>query len=249
MEENQRRDGLASTGDDIDKKPIILQAAASGDKVVAVVGSQPELPVDFIWPQDKIGEPMRFVAQIDFAALASTLLASTLMASTLPAGAVSAEKNGAEKVAAKPAAAFAALPAGGLLSLFCAAQIATMSPKDRKAFHIAYLPQAALDQTRSASNRWTVRDDTARLDLGPEANFLLCRDTGGLEQQKEIAAFAASGISHSAARAADGHYSHLMAEVPNWILLAQLGGMRLLTRRDDLEARRFERAWLLVAAP
>ncbi|MBU6450625.1 MAG: DUF1963 domain-containing protein [Cyanobacteria bacterium REEB67] len=237
MEENQRRDGLASTGDDIDKKPIILQAAASGDKVVAVVGSQPELPVDFIWPQDKIGEPMRFVAQIDFAALASTVLA----------GAVSAEKNGAEKLAAKPAAAFAALPAGGLLSLFCAAQIATMSPKDRKAFHIAYLPQAALDQTLSASNRWTVRDDTARLDLGPEANFLLCQDTGGLEQQKEIAAFAASGISHSAARAADGHYSHLMAEVPNWILLAQLGGMRLLTRLDDLEARRFERAWLMVA--
>ena len=92
-------------------------------------------------------------------------------------------------------------------------------------------------------------------------NRLFGADLPGLAQQKEICAFAASGISHSSARAKDSHYSHLIDEVPYWILLGsfdeaglfgtaadsarRVANTRLLIRRDDLAQGLFERAWMI----
>ena len=82
-----------------------------------------------------------------------------------------------------------------------------------------------------------------------------------VEEEKEICAFAAGGISWDRNRSRDSHYSHLTALKDNWILLARIcegtlfqngSGEKnkitssdILIQKDDLAQGLFERAWLI----
>jgi len=108
---------------------------------------------------------------------------------------------------------------------------------------------------------------TALLHWAQKYNLYTCADGyffgGGrhVEEEKEICAFAAGGISWDATRARDSHYSHLTALKDNWILLARIkeesifksdtrGEKKIsysdiLIQKEDLAQGLFERAWLL----
>jgi hypothetical protein len=242
-------------------------------------GGAPLLPQNFDWPRDRAGTPMLFIAQFDLG--------------RLPATDVNRPKQ-------------------GLLTIFRSTKILTMPAKDRRSFHIFYLPEFDYDQlgphsphSMAAANLvgpsdrcpeelaswavlaapvWTVSEqlDGLRRELGlsqnvverlrawaKEFNAFYCGNNRlfgaalqGLAEQKEICAFAASGISHSTERARDDHYSHLVAEAPAWLLLARVDEValfgagststdqtvaesRLLIRCEDLEHALFERAWVI----
>ncbi|CAM6002436.1 unnamed protein product [Sphagnum balticum] len=76
---------------------------------------------------------------------------------------------------------------------------------------------------------------------------------------QEIAAFSGNGVSWSPARRKDSCFSHLVDNAREWRLFLQLRGlpeygldlgnksMNLMIRQEDLEAFRFEKAWLVVA--
>jgi hypothetical protein len=242
------------------------------------LGGVPLLPQDFPWPTDRSGAPMVFIGQFDLGRLPTT------------------DVN---------------YPQKGLLSIFRSPQILTMPAKDRRAFHILYIPDFAPTQLIAsqpaslasqpstiqiealpewsvlAAPAWSVSEelDDLKTSIGltettigqlrhwaKEFNLVSCgtnrifgSDLDGLCQQKEICAFAASGISHSAARAKDSHYSHLMDEVPHWMLLAKfdeaelfgneiagasqvVAETRILIRREDLTQGLFERAWMICRA-
>ncbi len=153
-------------------------------------------------------------------------------------------------------------PRNGLLSIFRTPQILTMPAKDRRAFHIFYLPHFQYTQLIAsqppplasqpstnknqvlpewsvlAEHSWSVsevfNDLKSTIGLSEttidqltkwaiEFNKVSCgssrlfgsRFVRPRLRQKEVCAFAASGISHSAAKAGASHYSHLMDEVPN----------------------------------
>jgi hypothetical protein len=256
------------------------------DNCCARLGGAPLLPPDFVWPKDRSGAPMLFIAQFYLDQLPS------------------ADVNQPEK---------------GVLSIFRSTQILTMPVKDRRSFHLSFLPQGeeagkltetsltplaspeaeALAGARlpawlaEASPSMSVcevladypsttglsSDLSGRLQawakkfniLHVGSNRLFGADLSGMAEQKEICAFAASGISHSPARAKDSHYSHLLDDAPNWILWTQLddaalfhaaapgagaaendgktiASTRLLIRREDLATGLFERGWLICAA-
>lgn len=267
-------------------------------------GGAPWLPQNFDWPKDRAGAPMLFIAQFDLG--------------RLPAIDVNWPKQ-------------------GLLSIFRSEQILTMPVKDRRSFHISYLPDAKLDYELLPTQRppvlsspfaspfassvaspfigpslstdtgagsaagpspqaelqawavlttpsWTVSeqlDDLASQcnlpsttidelkDWAQKFNLVSCgnnrffpADLTGLAEQREVCAFASGGISHSPVRARDSHYSHLLDDAPNWLLLAQfdqtglfndsgkvkdqnVAQIRLLIRREDLELGLFERGWMI----
>jgi len=247
------------------------------------LGGAPLLPAGFRWPKDRTGAAMLFIAQFDLRCLDQV------------------DVN---------------CPKEGLLSVFRSQEILTMSPKDRQAFHISYLPQfdnaelqekhphltAGLGEGSLAGPSlgseltawaartepvWTVSEqledlacqchlspiEAAQLETWAQSfnrlnggNSLLFADNlAGLAEQKEVCAFAASGISYSPARARDRHYSHLLEDAPNWMLVAKIdegrlfnnyddnsgkdrrrvAETRLLIRRADLELGLFERGWLI----
>jgi hypothetical protein len=80
----------------------------------------------------------------------------------------------------------------------------------------------------------------------------------GFNQLQETCAFAFNGISYNSARAADSHYSHLVKDATDWLLLARINERELfgenhpvqetvvLIRQVDLQEAHFDRAWMIV---
>jgi uncharacterized protein YwqG len=226
-----------------------------GESAAAIAGGSPAMPHDFVWPLDRVGQPMLFLLQIDLQKLAACRPESPL-ASTFPRA--------------------------GLVTIFRSDQILTMPDKDRKAFHISFAAGQELEGVTpparpfTVAARWTLdlykvmqqstilpaELSTALIIWAKKYNDYTCGNgqffgSGeNIDREKEICAFAASGISHDPQRAADSHYSHLLADKDEWHLFVRIAESSLfedknvkysdvLIRRADLEEGLFERAFLL----
>lgn len=246
---------------------LVAQAASHDNKAESinkegVIGGQPLLPTYFKWPEDRYGQSMLFLAQFDLAHLPSV-------------------REDA--------------PRNGLLTLFRSVAATSLNSKDRKGFHIHWVPEsdrknlARTEQPESlelpgfsfkGGLTYTVACDLEGLKKIVDIPFDMQADiekwissfnslskcqsqmfgtnVSGFNQLQETCAFAFNGISYNSARAADSHYSHLVKEATDWLLLARINERELfgeshpvqetvvLIRQEDLQEAHFDRAWMVV---
>jgi uncharacterized protein YwqG len=190
----------------------------------ASLGGAPLLPENFDWPKDKSGVPMLFIAQFDLG--------------RLPTIDVNWPKQGLLSI----------FRSGQILTMpvkdhrfFHISFLTDFAYDDLKS---QFRPLQFPGWVAIAAPCWSVNEqlDDLRMrgNLSSDVveklqtwcrkyNHFYCgnnqifpADTRGLAEQKEICAFAAGGITHSPTRAADRHYSHLIDDAPNWLLLAKI---------------------------
>lgn len=237
---------------------------------VGLAGDRPFLPPDFAWPQDRAGVAMRLLFQVDFARLTKaapvtdpvdgrgfilptegllTIFYSDLIFTAPP-------KDGRSFcINYLPQPSFDQLQKeidgdSDYKKIF-ARPVWTVKPQ------LDGLDAPGLEENIISSIRLWVQKVNA-ISEGDFGRFLGC-ESSDMSQDREICAFASGGISYSPARAKDHHYSHLVGQSANWILLAQIAEKKsssdqtlhchppahIFISADDLRDRHFERAWLL----
>lgn len=227
-----------------------------------LIGGQPLLPPYFKWPDDRYGQSMLFLAQFDLAKLATVrddapkagLL--TLFRSAAATSLNSKDRKGFH---------IQCLPESDRKNL-----LATEQPENielpafsfesgvtytvardlddlKKIVDIPFDMQADLENWIKAFN-----------SLSKFQSQLFGTNISGFTQLQETCAFAFNGISYNSARASDSHYSHLVKEAGDWILLARINERELfgenhtvketvvLIREEDLRDGHFDRAWMIV---
>ncbi|MBS1994302.1 MAG: DUF1963 domain-containing protein [Cyanobacteria bacterium SZAS LIN-3] len=227
-----------------------------------LLGGSPSLPAGLDWPTDRNGQAMDFLLQIDLQKLAACKAESPLPSTFPSSGTVTIFRSA--QILTMPdkdrKAFHINFVAGATIDAGAADSGSSQSPA--RPFTLAArwtldLHQLLLQSTilptnlSSALTLWATKYNAYTCGSG---QFFGSGEN--LEREKEICAFAASGISHDAQRAADSHYSHLMADKDEWLLFARIdegslfqsGKIRhsdVLIRRQDLEEGLFERAFLL----
>lgn len=228
------------------------------------IGGYPLVPEGFAWPKDRFERNMLFIAQFDLARMpragdnypASGLL--TIFRSLQAA-----------KLNAKDRRAFAVCYFNDP-----SIPLTTMSHPNR-----LDLPVYAFD----SGVTWTVGEDLSpllgQISLSPEVEAqaynwayafnqlahcqaqLFGNNVVDLELAKHLCAFAANGVSFSFKRAADSNYSHLLAQSPEWVVLARIRENELfgtesgadesviMIRKDDLATGQLEKAWSISRGP
>ncbi|MBX9690463.1 MAG: DUF1963 domain-containing protein [Candidatus Obscuribacterales bacterium] len=212
------------------------------------IGGAAYLPEGLEHPKDKSGRAMLFLAQVNFSELAAVQDAKQIQ---------------------------------GLLLLFWNAARDHSNPKDRNAFRCIYLkeprelsaeqadlhaPQLSTQFRLEFSPGYSI-DKGGEIPLRNQIGTLLQADacsqilgepSSDIQRLREIAAFAANGVSWSLARREDSCFSHLLDAAENWQFLWRIDSvpeigldlddrsLYLLIKREDLEAGLLDRAWLLL---
>ncbi len=229
-----------------------------------IIGGAPLLPPFFKWPDDRYNQPMIFLAQFDLAAL--------------PEVRERAPKDGLITIFRSEAAATLNSKDRKGFS------VSYIKESDRKsAVRTAHPDNLQLEPyTFEAGLTWTISNNASELksslhmpfDLQKEVDDwirafnalskcpaqLFGSNVADFRQLQETCAFAFNGISYNSARAADTHFSHLLSDADDWVLLARIDEKMLfgtthpvsetlvLIRQEDLQERLFERAWTIVRA-
>ncbi len=234
------------------------------DFTQGTIGGEPLLPSFFQWPDDRYNQPMIFLAQFDLAAV--------------PEVHERAPKDGLITIFRSAAAATLNSKDRKGFS------VSYIKESDRKsAVRTAHPDNLQLEPYAfEAGLTWTISNSASELksslnmpfDLQKEVDNwikafnslskcpaqLFGSNVADFRQLQETCAFAFNGISYNSARAADPHYSHLLSDAKEWLLLARIDEKMLfgsahpvsetlvLIRQEDLQERLFERAWTIVRA-
>lgn len=236
---------------------------SSADDAGAQAGGKPLLPAYFKWPSDRYGQSMTFIAQFDLARINAAVGSFDLPAEGM-------------------LSIFHSAAAAGLTSKDRKAFCINFFDGDRKTLKSTEQPDEIhlAEQYLKSGLTWTISEDLSLLEKQAELSFdvvsqlqnwtkhfnklskcsvqLFGSGINDLQQLQQICAFAASGITYNATRAADHHYSHLVDESADWFALARINEHELfgdahtvqesvlMMRQSDFKERLFDRAWLSV---
>ncbi|CAN5601020.1 hypothetical protein BH11CYA1_BH11CYA1_28680 [soil metagenome] len=243
--------------------PIKQDSANTNEECIeGRIGGQPLLPPYFKWPDDRYGQSMIFLAQFDLAKLPSVredapkagLL--TLFRSDKATSLNSKDRKGfhiqclpesdRKNLMATEQPENVELPAFSFKSGLTYT-VARDLDELKKTVTIPFDMQADIENWISSFN-----------SLSKCQSQLYGTNVSGFNQLQETCAFAFNGISYNSARASDSHYSHLVKEAPDWILLSRISESELfgqnhgvqeslvLIRDQDLKEGQFDRAWMIV---
>jgi len=229
-----------------------------------IIGGNPLLPTFFNWPDDRYGQPMIFLAQFDMAHLPAAHQWApkdgliTIFRSAAAASLNSKDRKGFAvhyvKESDRKNALRASHPENNHLAAYGIKGGLTWTiSKDLNALktnlNLAFDLEKDLTEWISAFNA---------LSRCPAQLF--GNNVTSFRQLQETCAFAFNGISYNNARALDEHYSHLIVDAQEWLLLSRIDEQTLfgsrhpvsesliLIRQQDLQDGLFERAWIVVRA-
>jgi len=246
---------------------LVAQAANNTNETQSsnkegVIGGQPLLPPYFKWPEDRYGQSMLFLAQFDLAQLPSVredgpksgLL--TLFRSSAATSLNSKDRKGfhihlvpesdRKNLAPTEQPDGLELPAFSFKSGLTYTVACDLEGL-KKIVDIPFDMQADIEKWISSFN-----------SLSKCQSQMFGTNISGFNQLQETCAFAFNGISYNSARAADSHYSHLVKDAADWLLLARINERELfgenhpvqetvvLIRQEDLQEGHFDRAWMVV---
>lgn len=230
--------------------------------ITGLIGGQPLLPPYFKWPDDRYGQSMLFLAQFDLAHLPTVnpdapkggLL--TLFRSAAATSLNSKDRKGFY---------IQCLPESDRKNLAPTAQ-----PEDKELPAFSFESGLTYTVTQDLDALMKVVDIPFDMQADLEnwinsfnslskcQSQLFGTNVSGFNQLQETCAFAFNGISYNPSRASDRHYSHLVKEAPDWILLTRINERELfganhtvqetvvLIRQEDLKEGHFDRAWMIV---
>ncbi len=227
-----------------------------------LIGGQPLLPPYFKWPDDRYGQSMLFLAQFDLSKLptvrddAPKVGLLTLFRSAAATSLNSKDRKGFH---------IQCLPESDRKNLIATEQPENIElPAFSFASGVTYTVARDLDDLKKIVDiPFDMQADLenwikAFNSLSKFQSQLFGTNVSGFTQLQETCAFAFNGISYNSARASDRHYSHLVKEAADWILLARINERELfgdnhtvketvvLMREEDLKAGHFDRAWMIV---
>jgi len=228
------------------------------------LGGRPLMSPGFAWPLDRAGQYMQFLLQVDIKNINPPGQASLDMPSS---GYLSVFRSGQIlTMADKDRKAFHLhFEAANLSKVMLAApdQNQPLPPLKGHTFTVAAGWALDLERLNYETLAFALPQNFAMALLGwaEKYNLSICAaghffgSAKNLEEEKEICAFAAGGISYDSTRARDSHYSHLIALKDNWILLARvyecavfkttISTTDILIQKEDLAQGLFERAWVI----
>jgi len=228
------------------------------------LGGRPLMPPDFTWPRDRAGQYMQFLLQVDIKGITPPEQAAV----SIPAGGCLTVFRSDQilTMADKDRKAFHCHFEGdksGKIILSAPDQNQQLPPLKGQTFTVEAGWALDLERLNYETLAFALPQNFAMALLGwaEKYNLSICAaghffgSAKNLEEEKEICAFAAGGISYDRNRARDSHYSHLVALKDNWILLARINERGLfdtavattdiLIQKEDLAQGLFERAWVI----
>lgn len=214
-------------------EPITEGSGNAASSPRSKLGGVPDLPDGIDVPIDNRSRPMLFLGQINFAELPRC-------------------------------GSMQEWPSDGVLFWFLNRDLSFANPKDRHAFRILWSKaskrSAASENVESVplQNSGILVGEVVSRDAENDSVANSHRLFGELphfiDEAKQIAAFAANGVSWSAVRAKDSCYEHLVAAAQQWQLLwflptalssKQVPDLALMINQADLKDGALNKAWMV----
>lgn len=232
-------------------------ASNCDDDLSSRIGGIAVLPQEMQHPCDRSGQPMLFIAQLNFAELPNCSVDKAT------SGILMLFWNSARDYSnPKDRNAFRCIWIAEPEQENC-----SISNRSEASIGPARKLKFAVEQSMTEDpNEWAEFSDDTELmhELSTKVNGdrkiqILGRAGRNFKQMQEIAAFAGNGIGWSPARTKDEHFSHLLESAKEWQLLAKIDSMPqfgldlqsksmfLLIRRDDFDQQNYDKSWLLLS--